>query len=422
MGKHQFVSPAFPQQGGSTMKLTAANISLPESKSDAIFFDDTVRGFGLRVRRLSGGVIRKYWIVQYRAHGHASRMIVGDAAIITAAQARTKARDLLAQVQLGGDPQRDKQERRDKDTLSLRGVVSDFIAQKIGVKEGTLRMLRTYLEGPLYLKPLHGVPIDRITRKDIAARLLAVSKANGIPTAIAFRSALSSLFVWTMTMGLVEHNPLVGAFRPKTPKSRDRVLTDAELAVIWNQLGDDDDYGKVVKLLMLTGCRRGEIAGMRRSEFDLDKGTWTLPATRSKNAKPHTLPLTPLMLEIIESIPRREPFNLLFGRKHGFTGWSIGKRALDERLGLPAWVHHDIRRSVATGMNDIGIQPHIVEEILNHQSGHKRGVAGIYNKSPYANEVVSAMLRWSTHIAEITSGGSERKVVAFERTAVAATP
>jgi len=304
-------------------------------------------------------------------------------------------------------------ERREKDSLSLRSVVSDYLAQKIGVKEGTLRMLRTYLEGPLYLKPLHGVPLDRINRRDIAARLLAVSKASGAPTAIAFRSALSSLFVWAMQMGLTENNPVVNSFKPPRPESRDRVLTDAELTAIWRALGDDD-YARVVKLLVLTGCRRSEIAGMRWSEFDFYKGTWTLPKGRSKNGLAHTLPLTLLMLEIIDSIPRRDEFDLLFGRKHGFTGWSIGKRALDKKLGLKPWTHHDVRRSVATGLANIGVQPHIVEQILNHQSGHKRGPAGIYNRSVYTNEVRGALALWSDHVRTLVQGG-ERKVVPMQR-------
>jgi integrase len=402
------------------MKLTTAKIELPEGKRDHIVFDQTLRGFGLRVRLLAGGVIRKYWIVQYRAHGHARRMNVGDAEKLTAAQAREQARKLLSKVELGGDPQAEKHERREKDSLSLRSVVADYLAHKTGVKEGTLRMLRSYLEGPLYLKPLHGMPVDRITRKDIATRLLAVSKTSGAPTATAFRGAMSTLFTWAMQMGLIEHNPVVGAFKPPRPPSRDRVLTDAELAAICRGV-EDDEYGKVVKLLILTGCRREEIAGMRWSEFDFDAGTWSLPGTRSKNGKPHTLPLTDLMLEIIDSIPRREATDLLFGRKHGFTSWSIGKRALDEKLGLKAWTHHDIRRSVATGMANIGIQPHIVEQVLNHQSGHRRGVAGIYNRSPYEREVRDAMLRWSDHVRTLVAGG-KRKVLAYRPAAVTATP
>src|SRR5262245_19882621 len=417
----------FPTPGGYIMKLrTAENIDLAEGRSDDIFFCERLiecglfksgtilpTGFGLRLRRASRVRILRHWIFQYRQHGRTRRMIIGSADTVTTAQALQKVRKLRAEVELGGDPQEKKVERRERDCLSLRSVVADYLAQKTGVKEGTLRMLRTYLEGPLYLKPLHGVPLDRISRKDIAARLLAVSKASGAPTAIAFRSALSSLFVWAMQMGLTENNPVVNSFKPPRPESRDRVLTDAELTTIWRALGDDD-YARVVKLLVLTGCRRSEIAGMRWSEFDFYKGTWTLPKGRSKNGLAHTLPLTPLMFEIIDSIPRRDEFDLLFGRKHGFTGWSIGKRALDKKLGLKPWTHHDVRRSVATGLANIGVQPHIVEQILNHQSGHKRGPAGIYNRSVYTNEVRAALALWSDHVRTLVQGG-ERKVVPMQR-------
>jgi integrase len=120
------------------------------------------------------------------------------------------------------------------------------------------------------------------------------------------------------------------------------------------------------------------------------------------------------MAEIIESIPHRDGFDLLFGRKHGFTGWSIGKRALDKKLGLKQWTHHDIRRSVATGLANIGVQPHVVEQILNHRSGHKSGVAGIYNRSSYEREVRAALALWSDHVGTLVEGG-ERKVVAMRQ-------
>jgi len=399
------------------MKLTSAKIvDLPEGKRDHIQFDETLRGFGLRVRRLAGGVIRRYWIIQYRAHGHARRMNVGDAEKLTAAQAREQARKLLSKVELGGDPQADKRDRRERDSLSLRSVVADYLAHKSGVKASTLRILRRYLDSSTYIGSLHGMPVDKVTRKDVAARLLAASKANGTPTAICLRGALSNLFSWAMQMGLIEHNPVIGAFRPPPPPSRDRVLTDAELRAIWKGLADNE-YARVVKLLILTACRREEVAGMRWSEFDLDAGTWTLPGTRSKNAKAHTLPVTDLMQEIIDSIPKRER-DLLFGRKHGFTSWSKGKRPLDAKLDLKPWTHHDLRRSVATRMADIGIAPHVIEQILNHQSGHKAGPAGIYNRSSYQREVRAALALWHDHIRSIVEGG-KRKVVAFEQRAAA---
>ena len=434
-GNTEMFPPGFPKRGVYHMKLTAANVELPEGKHDTIFLDDVLKGFGLRVRRLSNRRITHNWIIQYRQHGHQRRMIIGSGDKLTATQARAKARKLLAEVELGGDPQADRRERREKDTKSFRFVISHeenreeedqggFLENKSAVKESTKRMLANYLLGPLgkraqkqgmkpYLKALHPMPIDKITRADISARILAASKSSGEPTAIALRSALNSLFSWAMRMGLVEANPVIEAISPPKQETRDRVLIEAELAAIWKALLDDD-YGKVIKLLVLTGCRREEIGGMRWSEFNFHHGTWTLPAARSKNTKAHTLPLTSLMLDVLDTIPHRDGVDLLFGRKHGFTGWSIGKRMMDERLGLPAWTHHDIRRSAATHMANIGIQPHIIEEILNHQSGHRRGVAGIYNRSPYEREVRAALALWSDHVRALVEG-SERKIVPLQR-------
>jgi integrase len=405
------------------MKLTTANLD-PGGKSDAIFFDDELTGFGLRVRRGSGGKLIRNWIVQYRSHGRQRRLIIGSASKLTAAEARKQARKLLAKVELGQDPQHDRAERRERDAVSLKFIAGEYFSTKVGViKPRSLELLRHYLVDGPHLRPLHMVPIDEISRGDIAKRLLTASKESGVPTAIALRSATSSLFSWAMQMGFVEQNPVIQAYKPETPKSRDRVLDDSELAAIWRGL-DDDDYGKCVKLLILTAARREEIAGLCWSEVNFDKGTWTVPKTRSKNGLEHTLPLTPLMRSIIDSVPRREGLDILFGYKRGFTGWSIGKRALDARLGLPAikeraqkhWRHHDIRRSVATKMADIGIAPHVIEQILNHQSGHKRGPAGIYNRSSYEREVRAAMALWSDHVRALVEGG-ERKIVPIARSA-----
>jgi integrase len=411
------------------------NITVLKGKHDAIWFGkdmkenglfkqnaDLPTGFGIRVRRKDDGSIVSGWLVQYRADGHTRRMGIGKGSLLSPSQALDKAKKLLSQVALGGDPGRDKAERRQKDALSLLSVIKQFLDYKRtdDIKKATMRGLENYLEGPLgfrakavgmkpYLDGLHRMAIDRVGRKEIAARLLSVHKESGAPTAIALRSALQGMFVWAMQMGLVESNPVIDAFKPPRAPSRERVLTDAELTAIWKTV--KYEYGTVIKLLVLTGCRRSEIAGMRWPEFDWDKGAWTLPKERSKTGKPHTLPITPLMEEIIATVPHRDGIDLLFGRKHGYTGWSIGKRELDAKLKLPAWVHHDIRRSVATGMGDnLGILPHVVEAVLNHQSGTKRGVAGIYNRSPYEKEVATAMAMWSNHIRTLVEGG-ERKVV-----------
>jgi integrase len=186
---------------------------------------------------------------------------------------------------------------------------------------------------------------------------------------------LSTFFVWAMQMGLCENNPTIGVIRPATNGARERVLSDAELAAIWKACDDGTEYSKVVRLLILTGCRRAEIGDMRWSEIDLDRATFTIPASRSKNKRPHTLPLMPMMREIVDTVSRMATRDQLFGaHAAGFTNWTLPKPDLDRRSGVssPAWTLHDVRRSVATGLANLGVLPHTIEAALNHQSGSKR--------------------------------------------------
>jgi len=215
-------------------------------------------------------------------------------------------------------------------------------------------------------------------------------------------------------------NPVVGAAQLKPPPSRDRVLSDAELSAIWRAC-EDDDFGKVVRLLILLGQRRTEVGGMKWQELDLERGTWTIPSTRSKNGRAHTLPLPASALSIINSVPRVINRDSLFGERSsgGFTLWAFAKAALDDRLGdrVGQFVLHDLRRTFCTRLADLGVLPHVIEAAVNHQSGHKAGPAGIYNRSVYVNEVRAALAIWADHVRSITTEGGERKVVSLQRPA-----
>src|SRR5262249_10524183 len=157
---------------------------------------------------------------------------------------------------------------------------------------------------------------------------------------------------WALAHGLCEANPVVGTLALEGGQPRERVLDDSELARIWRACGDDD-YGRCIKLLILTGCRRQEAGAIAWPEFDFERGTWTLPAARSKTKRAHTLPLLPARRAIIEAVPRMASRDQLFGaRANGFTGWQRGKTALDKRSGVKDWTVHDIRRSVATKLAD----------------------------------------------------------------------
>src|SRR5262245_34394724 len=395
------------------MRLTAkavASLQLPAAKTDVIFFDDDISGFGFRLRVGAGGKVLRSWICQYRHGGATRRLLLGAAAVLGAEQARTMAKKALGRVANGEDPQASKLDRRGKDRHTLKAVVADYLAMKQREARGsTYRELERYLTGT-YFKPLNSLALDQITRKDVAARLNRITLEHGSIVAARARAQLSALFSWALAHGLCEANPVVGTLAPKGGQPRERVLDDRELARIWRACGDDD-HGRCIRLLILTGCRRQEIGGLCWGELDLERGVWTLPAARSKNGRAHTLPLLPSMLAIIKAVPRMASRDQLFGQRGGgFTAWSRGKAALDRCSAVRDWTTHDIRRSVATKLADIGIAPHVIEQILNHQSGHKAGPAGIYNRSSYEREVRASLALWEDHIRTLVEGG-ERKIV-----------
>jgi integrase len=391
---------------------TVAALGLGD-KRDMIVFDDALAGFGFRLRAGAGGKVLCSWVVQYKRAGATRRLLLGSANVLGAEQARTMAKKALGRVANGEDPQAERAERRDKDRVSLRAMVGEYLLHKEAqVGERQLIEIKRYLTGP-YLKPLHAMPVDKVGRRDIASRLVVIIREHSATVASRTRAALSAFYVWAMQSGIVEANPIIGTITPKEGAARDRVLSDDELAAIWRACGDDE-YGRIIRLLALLGSRRGEVGGMCWSEIDLDRATWTLPARRSKNGRKHELPLMPLVLDIVTAVPRMVSRDQLFGtRAAGFTSWARNKPELDKRSGVTEpWTVHDIRRSVATRMADIGIAPHIIEEILNHQSGHRSGPAGVYNRSRYGNEVRAALAMWADHIRALVDGG-ERKVVNF---------
>jgi integrase len=138
------------------------------------------------------------------------------------------------------------------------------------------------------------------------------------------------------------------------------------------------------------------------SEIDLARKMIVLPPARTKNGRKHELPLSRQALAIIERQPRRNSSAFLFSDVKGFRNWDAAKARLDQRLHIAPWVIHDMRRSAATGMAELGVQPHVIESVLNHVSGHKAGVAGIYNRAKYADEMRLALQRWADHVEAIT--------------------
>ena len=387
------------------MKLTAAslaNLKLESGDKDRIWFDDDVPGFGLRVRDTGS----RSWIYQYKIRGKTRRLVLGRATAIKPARAREIAGELHAKVRLGGDPAAEKRAQVERSSHSFGALARQYLsARRNGVQPRSLPAIERYLE--IYAAPFDKLPVDSIDRRAVAERLAAIERDSGAVTSNRVRSTLSAMFTWAMKEGLVAGNPVIGTNK-RPEQARDRVLNGKEIQLVWCAL-PGNEYGKIVKLLILTGQRANEIAALRWSEIDFKANVVNLPRDRTKNGRPHTIPLAATARALLAEVPVREGRELVFGKGTGsFGDWSNSKKNLDaaiaegrNRKPLPPWTIHDIRRSVATGMADIGIQPHIIEAVLNHVSGHKGGVAGIYNRSSYAAEKAAALARWDAHVRSI---------------------
>jgi integrase len=376
---------------------TVAQISCPPGKSDHIEWDDDLPCFGLRCR--ASGVRR--WIVQYEAAGRTRKITIGDPAIFGPDEARRLARIELAKKALGRDPAAERAEERAAAKQTFGSVVETYLADRQDkIRPASMKAFKQYLLR--WWAPLHRLPLHKITRRDVAAHL------NGPPVAAGCaRKALSAFYTWSIKQGYCDSNAVVGTIIPDEHiKSRDRVLTDAELVSIWRACRDDT-FSTIVKLLILTAARRREIGSMMWSELDVERGLWVIAAERSKNGRAHTLPLPESAWSIIAEIPRWQDGAFLFGRNGGFTSWAFQKQAFDQRAGIAPWRLHDLRRTAATGMNEVGVPPHIVEEILGHA---RAGIAGVYNKASYSREIAVALERWADHVRSLVEGG-ERKIV-----------
>ena len=215
-------------------------------------------------------------------------------------------------------------------------------------------------------------------------------------------SCLSKMFSWLVQHRRVSQNPCKDVHRPEASTARDRVLTDGEIVKFWRATdAERKELSALLKLLLLTGCRLNEVAGMTRTELSDDGATWNIPGSRTKNKRPHVVPLAPLARKMVGT--GSEGFVFTTTGRSPVSGWSKIKRRLDEAMKIPPWRLHDLRRTAATGMAEIGIAPHIVEAALNHISGAKAGVAGTYNRAAYAEEKRAALERWATHVQGLVS-------------------
>jgi integrase len=346
-------------------------------------WDEKLPGFG--ARRQTNAVS---YVLKYRVAGVQRFVTLGRHGVVTPEEARRKARQLLGVAAGGSDPIAPK-----SDTVGA--VIQTYLAVASSrQRHNTFRKVSAYLQD--HWRALHGLSIVAVRRRDVALALADIERDHSPIVAARARTVLHSFFSWAIREGFeLPSNPVAGTNRPAISASRDRVLSAAELRSIWRACNDHSDFGRIVRLLMLTAQRRDEIGKLQWPEIEID--VIRLPPSRTKNAREHLVPLVPMALSLLPDPILGRPW--VFGMGSGFSGYARGKEDLDKRSGVSDWRTHDIRRSVATGMADLGVLPHIIEAVLNHASGHKSGVAGIYNRSRYLDDCRAALLLWSNHIA-----------------------
>jgi integrase len=368
------------------------------SKLDGLegwLWDERVCGWG--VRKQKRGI---FYYVRARCGGRQVMHSIGrHGAPWTVETARAKALELLATLATGTNPFADAEPTGGDSTFGSES--ERYLARK----QRTLAP-RSYVEVRRHLcdysLPLHKLPIAHIDRRAIAVLLGQIETSSGASSRNRLRSSLSAFWAWAIAEGLTELNPVTGTAKADEGTSRDRVLSPDELRKLWAALGDNR-FSEIIRLLLLTACRRTEIGNLTWDEIDLGRKLIVLPPARTKNGRGLELPLSTQALAVIDRTPRRNTTPFLFSDVNGYKSWDQDKLRLDARLGIAPYRLHDLRRTTATGLAELGVLPHIVEACLNHQSGHKAGVAGTYNRAKYADEMRAALQRWADALDQITA-------------------
>jgi integrase len=371
----------------ATGKVTVTSID----KLEGWLWDTACMGFGAR-RQIKG----VFFYLRYRHGGRQVMHSIGrHGSPWTPDTARNEARRLLGIVATGVDPC----------APSLSGATFGAEVERYLERKKASLKPRSFAETERFLRQrcaaLHSLCLDQINRRKVAAWLGEIETSAGPVARNRGRSALSGFFNWCISEGLLDLSPVTGTAKAIENNSRERVLTQEELRQLWRTLGDGT-FADIVRLLLLTGARRSEIGSLRWSEVDPARKQVVLPPERVKNGREFTLPLSTQALAILTRQPRRNSTDFVFNDR-GYQDWDRGKSALDKRLPIAPWRLHDLRRTCATQLGELGVQPHHIEAILNHYSGHRSGVAGVYQRAKYSDEMRSALQRWADHIDKITA-------------------
>jgi integrase len=410
------------------VKLTQRKIDAlecPPGKKDALVFDDEQAGLGVRVTANGG----KRFLAQYSYAGAKRRIPLGSCLAISLAAARDAVRAILGDVAKGRDPAADRkeaaQETRRKathDSLTLEALLGQWESLRLVDKREryaaeAVRALR-YAFAKRLTAPAGD--LDRATVVRVLDGLTKDGKA-----AMASRTAAygRACYQWANKRGSLAANPFQNL--PLAPVAkRERVLTKDEMREVWEATCSAGSFNAIVRMLMLTGQRREEVTAMTWDEIAPDLSTWTIPANRAKNGIAHIVPLSEQAQAILRAATRsereaaEEPELVFPGQRGAFSGFSKSKEALDGDSGVKDWRLHDLRRTMATGLQKLGVRLEVTEAVLNHVSGSRAGIVGVYQRHEWADEKRSALNAWGAHVAAIVEGReSDGNVTLLRRSA-----
>ncbi len=395
------------------LKLTETSIRdavLKTGQKDRLIFDGKRPGLGLRITPRS-----KIFLHQWRnsATGEKRREPLGTWPTLTLEKARQAVEARAGDIARGIDPAAEREKRKAEAeqrkadaALTFDHLIDDW--EKLHLNN---RSANYAAEAPRALRigfaPLLRRSARRLDKADVLPLLDALVKAGSASMAEMTAAYGRACFGWAVKRGTVTSNPFTN-LPPMNDGAgeRDRVLTDAELPAIWRAAeAEGGRYGAIVRLLLLTGARKSEVSGMRWSELADDFTTWTLPGARTKNGNTLVLPLAEPARAILRAAPRVGP--VVFGDIKGrpFAGWTPAKARLDTAapLGVP-WVIHDLRRTLATGLQRLGVRLEVTEAVLNHTGGSRAGIVGVYQRHDWAAEKRAALDAWAAHVTALVAG------------------
>lgn len=417
---------------GQRVKLTdsvAAETTCPPNRKDILLFDGELRGFALRVTKAGG----KTFLLQYRVGGVSRRAVIGTwGTELTAAKARKKAETLRGTVRDHRDPVAERRqllrERREAEirakaeadaaaaaaAFTVARLIEQWAALKLEERSASYRA-RVPRELRSALAEWLTAPAASFDHT-AAVRLLDGVKAKRGPVAAnRLRAVASACWAWAMKRGSLSGNPWRSTERPAEEKARQRVLNDAEIADLWHAAGTlGHPWCGLLRAMLLTGQRRGEVAGMDWAEIEVKSQEWRLPAPRVKNRRAHVVPLSAAVLALLAEQPRSNHSRLVFegARRTTPSGFGKVKARLDaamlaaaqcEARPMQSWTLHDIRRTVATGLQRLGVRLEVTEAILNHASGSRAGIVGVYQTHGWDSEKRAALDGWAAHVLALAS-------------------